>query len=138
MGAVLFTRDADPVVLPVRVRVYRNLNATSGMPGERVFSVQDAATRRVVAHVSRIRLVDVRFIVSLAGQARVRREHRKNVHAFVEGTPVPWVEVGEAAVGRMVRYDPYVLDGFVDALSDVPVVSATVVWIGPVGVRVNG
>ena len=59
-----------------KVRVYRNLHKDC-------FSVkQDGLVR---CHADNVTLFNVEFIVSKAGQRRVRDEKKKNVHAFVEG-----------------------------------------------------
>lgn len=58
------------------VRVYRNLH-------KNLLSVkQDGLVR---CHTDNIVLNDCTFIVSKAGQKRVRDEKKKNVHAFIEG-----------------------------------------------------
>lgn len=61
-----------------RVRVYRNLHKDC-------FSVKCMKTGLVIAHVKEITLKDATFPVSKAGRARVLKEKRKNVHAFVQG-----------------------------------------------------
>ncbi len=59
-----------------RVRVYRNLH-------KKCVSVKQGGIVR--CHATNVVLKDCKFIVSEAGQRRVREEGRKNVHAFVEG-----------------------------------------------------
>jgi hypothetical protein len=61
-----------------RVRVYYNLH-------KQCLSVMDKKTRLVVTHTDYISLDNVKFIVSAAGLARLRRRKRKSVIAFVEG-----------------------------------------------------
>ena len=65
------------------VQVYRNLNRkfASGKP---VFSVRNDKGL-VEDHVASISLLDPVFRVSKAGNERVRKEKRKNVHAYVSG-----------------------------------------------------
>jgi len=88
-----------------RVRVYYNLH-------KRCLSVMDKKTRLVIAHVPSIHLEDARFIVSKAGLVRVRREGRKGVIAFVEGTYVG--KYGEGSKGWSRAYfNPYRVDHFV-------------------------
>ena len=95
-----------------KVRVYRNLH-------KNCFSVkQDGLVR---CHADSVVLSDVKFIVSKAGQKRVRDEKKKNVHAFVEGLVVnpratdhaysdtPWDEL---------YYNPYECDGFMNNKSE--------------------
>lgn len=92
------------------VRVYRNLRLSSD--GRKVYSVLRGG--RVVAHVHQIMLKDAKFQVQPAGRARVRRERRKCVHAFVAGT-VTESAFGTDASGRLparVTYNPYQDDQF--------------------------
>ena len=58
------------------VRVYRNLH-------KNCVSVKQGGIVR--CHAENVTLKDCKFIVSLAGQRRVRDEKKKNVHSFVEG-----------------------------------------------------
>lgn len=95
-----------------RVRVYRNLRAGKAN-GFKTYSVL-GPQGRVVAHVGEILLTDVRFVVREGGQRRVRQQHRKNVHAFIEGTVVR-SEMGIDASGRLpvpISYNPYMDDFF--------------------------
>ena len=59
-----------------KVRVYRNLNS-------KCVSVKQGS--KVKCHATNVVLKDCKFIVSEAGQRRVRNEKKKNVHAFIEG-----------------------------------------------------
>ena len=59
-----------------KVRVYKNLH-------KGCYSVKQGGLVKV--HADNVTLEDVKFIVSKIGQERVRKEKRKNVHAFVEG-----------------------------------------------------
>ena len=118
-------REIDP---DTPVRVYRNLG-----PGLR-YSVQQGGL--VAAHADEITLFDCRFIVSEAGNARVREEGRKNVHAYVEGyvggTPpdAPGVKVG---------YNPYHSDHFtLDGFAFAPIYEADLVTLDATGARAYG
>ena len=67
----------------IRVRVYRNLSIDC-------WSIQEKTTKGW--RVSRYRVLgftlnDCKFIVHKGGQNRVRRENKKYVHAYVEGSP---------------------------------------------------
>jgi hypothetical protein len=64
-----------------RVRIYRNLHAQAWS----VLAMEGPHAGRVVAHADSATLDVARFIVSKAGRARVLREKRKNVHAYVDG-----------------------------------------------------
>jgi len=101
------------------VRVYRNLHKDC-------FSVkQDGLVR---CHADNVTLQNVKFIVSKAGQKRVRDEKKKNVHAFIEGYVVDACEADKNVDGHLsdsevweglsnwksVVYNPYKYDGFTD------------------------
>lgn len=69
----------------MKVRVYRNLHKNK-------LSVQTKTENgwRVRHHVDLIGLINARFVVSQAGRARVLRDKRKNVHAYIEGELIRW------------------------------------------------
>lgn len=112
-----------------RVRVYRNLHRSK--PGMPVYSVMSMATKKVIGHVQEIRLSGVRFVVSQAGRARVLRERRKNVHAFVEGRVANLV----MGVGTRVTYNPYLYETFV-TMDQTPVHQAAYARLNAVGVQI--
>lgn len=89
------------------VRVYFNLH-------RKCFSVQHKG--KVIAHVADIALVDCNFKVGQAGNAKVRREGKKNVHAYVSGTVQAWDrghrEVILADNEHAVTYQPYKYNQF--------------------------
>lgn len=89
------------------VRVYRNLH-------RHCFSVQRRMPTawRVSEHVNEITLADATFCVSQAGRARVLRERKKNVHAYISGVPCD-APLPENA--SRVTYDPYRDSAFVCA-----------------------
>lgn len=106
-----------------KVRVYRNLH-------KRCFSVkQDGLVR---CHADSVTLSDVHFIVSKAGQKRVRKEKKKNVHAFVEGyiidTRVADKHVDGNCTDEQIEqgltswqcayYNPYECDGFMNTSTE--------------------
>jgi hypothetical protein len=77
-----------------------------------------------VQHAKAIILNDVSFSVQPAGRERVRRENKKNVHAFVRGMPA-WVagleddledytaqNMQRQGYGR-ITYNPYSFESFV-------------------------
>ena len=66
----------ESAVYHKRVEVYRNLHNDK-------LSVRYGG--KVVGHVDSIWLRDATFAVQPAGRDRVRREKKKNVHAFVRG-----------------------------------------------------
>jgi hypothetical protein len=106
-----------------------------------------------VKHTGAIQLNDVTLSVQPAGRAKVLREGRKNVHAFVRGELLSTVdetdEGGEIATNdmftsagyRKITYNPYKYDSFVYEATGEPVRSArqiiivgSSIWqIGPDG-----
>ena len=67
-----------------RVEVYRNLHNDT-------FSIR--RNGKVVKHLQNwmaLHLKDVKFAVQPAGREKVRREGKKNVHAFIRGTVVKY------------------------------------------------
>jgi hypothetical protein len=106
-----------------KVRVYRNLHKDC-------FSVkQDGLVR---CHADNVTLFNVEFIVSKAGQRRVRDEKKKNVHAFVEGFVVDTREADNYVDGnwsdeqiengfthwQCAYYNPYECDGFMNTTTE--------------------
>ena len=106
-----------------KVRVYWNLH-------KKCFSVQSCRTGRVVGHANNVNIADAKFVVRKAGQAKVRQEGKKNVHAFVVGyisDKNGWAEYPEA---QRVTYNPYVNDTFVFANTQEPVLESSVATLG--------
>ena len=119
------------------VRVYRNLN--SGC-----YSVQQSVNGqyKVVCHAPHLELFRPEFVVSKAGQDRVRKEKRKNVHAYVVGMLCPTTGKYTTGEGKrpalpVVTYNPYKYDSFVLKYADkVEVTSADRAMIYPNEMRV--
>ena len=81
-----------------RLEVFYNLH-------KKIWSVRYRG--KVLEHTTNIELEDVSLDVQPAGNARVRREKRKNVHAFVRGKRVePW-KVSYDKNWKEVTYNPY-------------------------------
>lgn len=100
-------------------RVYRNLHNGK-------WSIRCESTGLVVGHADRVELAAVSCLVSKAGQQRVVKEGRKNVHAFLRGyvvavegfepycfrtlyltTASDWEKDLEAKCGLALSYNPY-------------------------------
>lgn len=102
---------------PQRVQVYFNLH-------KKRLSIRDKATGKVIKHLPTIALTNCKFVVQPAGRERVRREGKKNVHAWVEGdlcspsmgTPLDRAIVALERAKRVgtATYNPYVYETFVD------------------------
>ena len=88
-----------------RLYVYWNLH-------KKTWSVRQSG--KIVGHSDLIFLKDCRFLVGKAGQARVRREKKKNVHAGVSGYLAMSAEVPDNELGCYVMYNPYKNDTFVE------------------------
>ena len=86
-----------------RVWVYRNLH-------KKCVSVKQGSLVR--CHATNVVLKDCKFIVSEAGQTRVRNEGKKNVHAFIEGYVVDARKSLELLDfgWETVYYNPYTTD----------------------------
>jgi hypothetical protein len=81
---------------------------------------------KVLEHSTEFFLRDVEFRVSQAGRSRVLKEQRKNVHAFVCGTPDDGWPIDQNE--RKVTYNPYKFNSFVYADNLEPVYKAK--WVG--------
>ena len=94
-----------------KVRVYRNLH-------KKCVSVKQGTL--VKCHAENVVLKDCTFIVSEAGQKRVREQGKKNVHAFIEGHVVDARKADELLDfgWETVYYNPYTTDHWL--LSNVP------------------
>ena len=102
-----------------KVEIYRNLH-------KKCYSIRQKG--KVIAYLgftNELILRDVKFAVQPAGRDRVRRERKKNVHAFVRGIVMKTGGLEREGIlrrcGRMVRYDPYTMDSF-EATQDAPFV----------------
>ena len=73
----LMTEDINQDLIGKKVMVYYNLH-------KKTFSVQYQG--KVVLYADYVKLSNVEFRVREGGKEKVRKEMRKNVHAFVIGT----------------------------------------------------
>lgn len=102
----------------MRVEVYFNLH-------KKVFSVRQCSTGRVILHANRVHIRDPKFVVRKAGRERVLREGKKNVHAFVRGEATHFDDFDPDYDGyKLVTYNPYRFDTFVDTHDMSPVHTA--------------
>lgn len=116
------------VGLAGRARIYRNLARKDDV----VYSVL-GPDGRVRDHAKNVVVSDAGFVVRQGGRARVLREKRKNVHAFVTGN----VRHKKMRVrGRWVKivYNPYKFRTFVKASGHKPVHKADYVSMDRAGV----
>ena len=91
----------------MRVQVYYNLH-------KKRLSVRNRG--RVNRHADIVLLENVKFHVQPAGQAKVRKNKRKNVHAYVAGdlASKQGFSNGTTEEFELVKYNPYKNDFFVD------------------------
>ena len=86
-----------------KIEVYFNLH-------KKTWSVRQSG--RVVGHTDYIQVKDPQYVVSQKGNERVRREKKKNVHAFVRGYVESRLPVFPSKM-RFVTYNPYKNSSFV-------------------------
>ena len=103
----------------MNVEIYFNLH-------KRVFSVRHKG--RVIEHVKSAIVRRPKFVVQAAGRAKVLREKKKNVHAFVRGE---WLErwfVPETDLNsneyNTIKYNPYKADTFIINSTNEPIYNA--------------
>ena len=87
-----------------KIEVYFNLH-------KKIWSVRQSG--KVVQHTNFIQIREPQYVVSQKGNERVRREKKKNVHAFVRG----YVENRLPVFPRkstFITYNPYKNDSFVE------------------------
>ena len=95
-----------------RVEIYRNLN--NGTHSIR----RNGKVVKHLEHHQSIFLKDVKFVVQPAGREKVRREGRKNVHAFVRGTVIMpstmncTTDEFKEKMPLCVTYNPYQMEHF--------------------------
>lgn len=103
----------------MKVRVYWNLH-------KKVWSIQSCKTGLVIDHSDVVHLEDVKFVVRKAGQQRVRKEGKKNVHAFAVGNLCSSEEFPLFGWYK-VTYNPYKHETFVRKDNEEPVLTEKVV-----------
>jgi hypothetical protein len=92
---------------PKKVYVHRNLHKGG-------YSILDAKTYRVIDYQWEVFLENVEFRVRKYGQAMVRKQKQKNVHAFAVGFIVDKFTANDAL---RITYDPYAHNTFVEVES---------------------
>jgi len=120
----------------IKADIYRNLNVPKDQ--DEKWSVLDRTTRRVKDIISSALVKNVRFVVQPAGRARVIKEGRKNVHAFVRGDLLVKNVGNSSAVDGLtkVSYNPYEADHFIREDTNEAIYEADTVWVTPVGVYI--
>lgn len=103
--------------------VYKNLR-------KQMYSLREK--RIVVGHETTVSLANVQFVVYESGRQRVLRDKQKNVHAFVKGTVVEFVEKPASAI--RVSYNPYKSGTFYRCDNNEPVTEAALVYLDEQGI----
>ena len=86
-----------------KIEVYFNLH-------KKTWSVRQSG--KVIMHTDYIQVKDPQYVVSQKGNERVRREKKKNVHAFVRGYHMSELPLMPSQV-QFVSYNPYKNNSFV-------------------------
>ena len=87
-----------------RIRAYYNLH-------RKCFSVQDYQSGLVIEHTDKLFVTNAMFVVRESGNKKVKREGKKNVHAFVNGIRQPkWIK--PTMHYQEVSYNPYTMEYF--------------------------
>ena len=87
-----------------RIRAYYNLH-------RKCFSVQDYKTGLVIEHTDKLFVTNAMFVVRKSGNERVKKEGKKNVHAFVNGIrQSKWIK--PTMNYQEVSYNPYTMEYF--------------------------
>ena len=120
----------------IKADIYRNLNVPKDQ--DEKWSVLDRTTRRVKDIISSALVKNVRFVVQPAGHARVIKEGRKNVHAFVRGDLLVKNVGNSSAVDGLtkVSYNPYKAGHFIREYTNEAIYEADMAWVTPVGVYI--
>ncbi|MCG9692017.1 hypothetical protein L1D55_09685 [Vibrio sp. Isolate22] len=91
----------------MKVDLYLNLHRSTDTT--RVYSIRSREKEsygKVIGYSSSVSLIDCEFVVNEKGQARVKREQSKLVHAFIRGTLIDF-EPFETNAASYVGYCPY-------------------------------
>ena len=88
-----------------RIRAYYNLH-------RKCFSVQDYQSGLVIEHTDKLFMTNAMFVVRKSGNERVKKEGKKNVHAFVNGIRQSKWQNTDHCNNYEVKYNPYTMDFF--------------------------
>ena len=88
-----------------RIRAYYNLH-------KKCFSVQDYKTGLVIEHTDKLFMTNAMFVVRKSGNERVKKEGKKNVHAFVNRIRHDKPIDTNHCNNYEVKYNPYTMDFF--------------------------
>ena len=104
----------------MRVEVYYNLHKSCWS----VRALNGPDKGRIVSHESQVTLANCKMAVQPAGNAKVRREGRKQIHAFIRGD---WIDDRwDTGMWEQITYNPYKNTSFVKVGSGEEVSKAAV------------
>ena len=110
----------------MKVEVYRNLH-------KKCYSVRYKG--KVIKHVDQITLINPKFAVQPAGNAKVRQTGSKNVHAFIRGDwDESYRDFLEFNTPIFITYNPYKHTSFMNKLKNKPIYDASYVLLHKSGV----
>ena len=109
----------------MKVEVYRNLH-------KNCWSVRNPSTGKVIYHADYIGIKNAKLVVRPGGRAKVLREGRKNVHAFVRGEEMI-LQVKIQPVTNQISYNPYKNESFILTDTNTPVYGANYVYLDNTG-----
>lgn len=113
------------------VEVYRNVNK-KGV----TYSIRQNGY--VVAHATAVTLLNAEFVVQKAGNKRVKKTGKKNVHAWIRGDLVEKLEPSEASnLTQRVVYNPKKNDSFIVKRGKTPIKYAPCVVLNGEGVWID-
>lgn len=106
----------------MKVDVYWNLH-------KKMWSVRHKGL--VISHSKTVFVSNVKFVVQPAGNAKVRKTRRKNVHAFIRGELESELMVENM---KKVRYNPYEHTSFIRTATKIPIYESSGVLLTSEGV----
>lgn len=109
-----------------KVEVYRNLH-------KKCWSIRDKKTKKVIGWKDQVLVLRPKLVVKQGGRARVLREKRKNVHAWVEGILLADAPFWDPGYQTSVTYDPYLHEHFVERGSCFPVYEGNLALLDRLG-----
>ena len=104
----------------MKIEVYWNLH-------KKLYSIRESGI--VVDHMPALAITNATFAVQPAGRAKVVKEQRKNVHAFVRGYRQPMLMSLDKDELVAVTYNPYRHESFIIKYTEEPVYEARFVFL---------
>ena len=106
-----------------KVEIYFNLH-------KKTWSVRQGG--KVILHTNFIQIREPQYVVRQTGKEKVRREKRKNVHAFIKGTIEPEPNINGLTIYKQynpITYNPYLHNSFICKGNQEPIHNADKVYL---------